>query len=148
MADTTEHEAIERFVDGTRLAADYMLQLQNIDKFPRSSAKFLKAVREASGSAHQLAHMQQNPVFFEIRDQLEVMMKQSAQIAFANHIGKKPPLVNGRNVFICNSDLLKALAILGKKIATSKAMKRHEALVILDQRERIAKAELHANPSS
>lgn len=142
MADTTEHEAITRFVDGTRYAADYMLQLQFIDKFPKASTHLLKYVRDASGSAHQLGHMQQNPIFFEIRDQLESMMRNAANVALQNHIGKKCPMVGGRSVFVHNSDLLKALSILGKKIASGKSMKRVEALAIMDIRERKVKAEL------
>lgn len=143
MGETTENEAISRFVDGTSCAADYMLQLQNIDRYPKSSQYLLRAIKEASGSAHQLAHMQQNPVFLQIRDQLESMMRESGRLALLNHIGKKPPLVKGRSVFIHNSDLLRALAILGKKIATSKSMKRTDVLFMVDERERNAKMKLH-----
>lgn len=148
MSETTEREAINRFIEGTRAAADYMLMLQNIDKFPRASKQFMTAIRDASGSAHQLAHMQQNPVFFDIRDQLESIMKKTAQLAFANHIGKKPPAVNGQSVFVRLSDMLKALSILGKKISSSRAMKRTDVLFAIDQREKIVKADINANASS
>lgn len=143
MSETTENEAISRFIDGTRGAADYMLQLQNIDKYPKSSQYLLRSIKEASGSAHQLAHMQQNPIFLQIRDQLEAMMRESGRLALLNHIGKNPPLMRGRSVFAHNSDLLKALSILGKKIATAKAMKRPDVLFMVDERERSIKAKLH-----
>lgn len=143
MSETTEKEAIARFVEGTRYASDYMLQLQDIDRYPRSSKHLLRWIKEASGSAHQLAHMQQNPIFLQIRDQLEAMMRDSGKIALMNHMGKKPPLVKGRSVFIHNSDILKALAILGNKIATSKSMKRSDVLFMIDERARVANVKIN-----
>ena len=141
MSETSEKEAIQRFVEGCSAAADYMLQLQHIDRHPKSSAKFMKAIRDASGSAHQLAHMQQNPVFLEIRDQLEEMTRGAAGMAFANHVGKKPPMIGGQNMFVYCSDLLKAMCILGKKISSAKAMKREEVLFMIGEREKKAKVE-------
>lgn len=33
--------------------------------------RFMEAVKQAAGCAHQLAHMQQNPSYFQVRDLLE-----------------------------------------------------------------------------
>jgi hypothetical protein len=43
--------------------------------------RFMDAMRSASGCAHQLAHMQQNPGFLKIRDLLEGVRTQAATMA-------------------------------------------------------------------
>ena len=43
--------------------------------------RFLDALKQASGSAHQLAHAQQNPRWLQVRDNLEVLRTTAATMA-------------------------------------------------------------------
>lgn len=62
MAETTEPEMLLRFMDG---------------------------LRQASGSAHQLAHAQQNPAFLAVRDTLEALRVTAMKMATASPVPRQ-----------------------------------------------------------
>lgn len=137
MSETSEREAVERFVDGLRQGADAVLKLQFPNKHPFSSTQFLKAMTGASGSANQLAVMQGNPDFQGIRDAIEMLAKQVQTMAINNHFGMEPKRINGKNPFVEVSELLRGIARHGERIATSKPMARQTALAAVDHKQNI-----------
>lgn len=48
---------------------------------PEALIRLLEGLRQASGSAHQLAHMQRNPQWLQIRDMLEAVRYNCQKLA-------------------------------------------------------------------
>lgn len=126
MSETTEKEAITRFTESIARASSYINDLSDINKHPFSSGIIAQALRDASGSAYQLGHMQRNPDFFRIRDQLELLTKQAALLAYNNHINRNMQTVKGKNPFEYMKEMLIGISEIGKRLATSKAVPEAE----------------------
>lgn len=132
-----EHEMIERFFDGCNKAADRAKQFTVCEEQekPQLFIDFVAALKVAAGSAHQLAHAQENPIFLGIRDTLEKV------IAGTNDLVTCGPKSKGSWVVIKQS--LEGIANKGKKHATSRAMSRQDVLANLDLRKIKLNAELN-----
>lgn len=124
---------LDRYCDGLKMAASRAGEFYKspTEKRPQLFVDFLHGIKVAAGSSHQLAHSQENTKWLEIRDKLEQIID----------IGKHfPPATDNRStVWIKVKTLLETLEVTGRKLATSKAMKRSELLVNLNERELIAR---------
>lgn len=130
----TESEMIERFLDGLKKAsstAKEFVTAEEKDK-PKLFVKFIDSVKVSAGSSHQLALQQENTHFLDLRDLLEDVIEASQSLTVFS--GNQGPL------WTMISTSLDQMAERGRKLATSKAMKRVDVLANLNLRE--AKARL------
>lgn len=125
----SESEMTSRFADGLAQASDRakdFMSAKEVDK-PKLFVEFIQGLKIAAGSAHQLAHTQENPHFLTLRDILEKIIE----------LGQTLPTFkqtqNGMWLSIKKS--LDEMAIKGKKMATSKAVLRSDVLEMLDLRQ-------------
>jgi hypothetical protein len=51
--------------------------------------RFMDAMKQAAGCAHQLAHMQQNPNWLRIRDLLEGVRQQASKIGAGRSVPRQ-----------------------------------------------------------
>jgi hypothetical protein len=137
MAEVTEQEALKRFVNGLKECAASMLKLEDIEKYPNESSRFTYYIRDAIGSAYQLGHMQRNPDFFRIRDQLELLAKQAAMLGLQNHLGSVGMTLDGKNPFHVISEILTKTCEIGQRIATSKPLTKEQLDLAIDRRIKI-----------
>ena len=125
----SEKEMLDRYCDGLSKAAaragEFFRSPQ--EKRPKLFIDFIEGIKVAAGSAHQLAHAQENPKWLEIRDKLEQILE----------VGKHyPPATENRSsVWIKVKGLLENMEIFGRKLGTSKAMTRIEVLANINARE-------------
>src|ERR1700731_2722949 len=134
MSDTSEHEMIERLIDGARTAARRVQDMCRSVRFgmpipPLVLIRFRHALRAASGSAHQLGHAQSNATFFAIHDQLD---------QFGTHL-TAATLVGGERAGFALATIGAALDRLwraAEQVASSKAMPRQDVLAALDERQK------------
>lgn len=143
MSDVTEHEAISRFIEGIKEASSSIRLLEDFEKNRDETTKFAKALRVASGSAWQLYHMQDNPDFLAIRDQLEILMKQGSIMAVNKHLGFNIKAKYGVSPFVALSNMLLAISEIGARLATSKAVPRNVVLGALDERQKNLQKTVH-----
>jgi hypothetical protein len=85
--EPTEHEIIERLIDAVRSAADCLSSAcrriaSGVSPRPATAVDLLRHLRQASGCAGQLVHVQRNPQFLEVRDGLEDMATLISRVAF------------------------------------------------------------------
>lgn len=139
MRDVTEQEAIEKFTEGLSQASSCLKLMCHPWLHPEEKKKFAKAMVDASGSANQLAVMQQNPVFFSIRDQLEVMTKVVSDMAISLQFKEVRPQQT-RAAFNQISVVLKTIAEKGRTLAHSKPLARADALAMMEDKRIIAAA--------
>lgn len=125
----SELEMINRFVDGCNGAADRAKQFIKCEEHekPGLFVNFVDHLKNAAGSAHQLAHAQENPLFLNIRDVLEKVVAGSQDLITCG------PKSNGAWLSIKNS--LEGMAVRGRQMATSRAMSRQDVLAHLDVRQ-------------
>lgn len=124
----SENEMCERYIDSLKKAASHA------DEFVKNESNnkielfldFLDSIKISAGSAHQLAHAQENPKWLDIRDILEGIME----------VGKSIPMMKGDDRPIwsrINKSLLDMISA-GDKIFNMKGMTRKDVLANLDHR--------------
>ena len=120
----TEKQVLNRYVDGLREAssrAQEMMRSQESDK-PKILVDFIHAMRTSAGSAHQLAHSQQDhsTAWLNLRDLLEKIIE----------IGEVLPLITSKSngSWLTIKQQLDQMIVNGEKLFTSKAFSRHEIL--------------------
>jgi hypothetical protein len=59
---------------------------------PEMLMRFMQALKDAAGSAHQLAHAQQNPNWLSVRDLLEATREQGAKMAMRRSMPRQDVL--------------------------------------------------------
>lgn len=133
MSDITEAEMVERLVDGAGDAADCIREMcQAITMMmaptPNSLIRFRRAMKDASGSAGQLAHAQQNPAYLTLRDQMEAIVPQATQAAMSRDPRAGLMLAQIGTVLDGLRD-----AVL--QIAVAKSVPRPDVLAMLDERK-------------
>lgn len=132
MTEATEAEMVGRFVDGCRNAADCAARIcrafmQDAIPAPGDLTTMLRWMRQASGSAGQLAHAQANPAFLSIRDNLETMRGMVMRVSLAD------PLRSGLLLATLGNALTQAAVTVGR-IATARPIARPDVLAALDAR--------------
>lgn len=124
-----EPEMIERFSDSLKKSAARAAEFLKtpLEKQPALFIDFIDGLKVAAGSAHQLAHAQENPHFLRIRDTLEKIIE----------IGQVLPTFNGRQSGLWFKIKLSIEGIeqQGTKMARAKARSRQDVLVDLMRRE-------------
>lgn len=143
MSETSEREAIQRLTESLKQASDCLHRMCQPWMYPGEAKKFSTALSDAAGSAGQLGAMQQNPGFFTIRDNLEVMLKMISEMALKLQLHEIPPQ-KAKDAFRGVSKILAALAVKGQQIATSKPLARNEVLNLLDKNQAVAAAKSDA----
>ena len=134
MSDATEHEMLERLVDATRSAADRIQDacralMLNAPIAPRTLTELRHSLRQASGSAHQLGHAQQNPAFWGLRDALDGVGQTVTAAALSRSEASGMALAQV-------GSLLDRLWQEARKKATGKAVTRADALAMVDARQK------------
>lgn len=127
--EITEYEMIERYVDGLNKSASKAKEIMTatLEQKPALFVDFVSGVKVAAGSAHQLAHAQENPHFLSIRDLLEGVIIASQDVVVFDQ------KYNGLWMKIKND--LEHMAVTGRKMANGKAMSRQAVLDNLDSRQ-------------
>ena len=133
--EITEKDAIKRLRNGLLEAADLVVQLDKPDVYPSSSRLFMKAMKEASGSANILGFYQDRPDFFRLRDMLEMMAAQVAELATARYFNTSQIKLNGSNPFQIIKIQLENAAVAAKKIGESKSQSKTDLEQTLVARE-------------
>ena len=135
MAEITEKQAIQGFIDNLKRASSLIKQCADPDKNPNSSHTFVKCMGSASGYANILGNYQQNMDWYRVRDMIEDLTIQAANMAIDNFFGKFPILANGENGFLRLAMTLNSVAEVGHKLATSKAVTRQQLVDACNARE-------------
>lgn len=134
--EITESEMISRFVDSLKKSASRAEEITKVEdnKKPKIFIDFINGLKISAGSAHQLAHAQQNPGFLNIRDTLEGIIEVGQRL---------PTFYNSQNIiWLKIKESLTELAQRGEKLATSKAVARTDVLAMLDVRQKKASEDL------
>jgi hypothetical protein len=127
--EVSEYEMIERFSDSLKKSAARAGEFLRtpLEKQPTLFVDFIEGLKTAAGSAHQLAHAQENPNFLRIRDTLEAIIG----------IGQTLPTFNraqsGKWFEIKLA--IEGIELQGSKMARQKAMKRQDVLAELVLRD-------------
>ncbi len=132
MLEITEKEMLDRYVDGLKRAVSHAKEFHNSspDQKPQLFLDFIDGIKVAAGSAHQLAHAQENPKWLSTRDILEAVIAASQDIkVFIQEDNKHWDQIK---------TALEGMIVMGTKLATSKAMKRIDVLAHLDERAKNA----------
>jgi len=120
---------IERYVDGLKKAADRAKDFMTVEenKKPTLFVEFIDSLKIAAGSAHQLAHAQENPNFLDIRDTIEKVIE----------IGQHLPTFTNKQagMWLSIKVSLEGLAEKGRRMATNRALTRQNVLKNLDIRK-------------
>ncbi len=130
--EITEAEMLDRYCDGLKRASSRAKEftVASGDKKPELFVDFIDSLKVAAGSAHQLAHAQENPKWLSTRDLLEGVIAVSQSITvFTNDDNPFWNQIEGS---------LNKMIHTGKTLATSKAMKRVDVLAHLEAREKNA----------
>lgn len=59
---------------------------------PQMLSRFLDGIRQASGSAHQLAHARRDPRWLKVRDMLEAIRNSGSQLAVRSALSETATL--------------------------------------------------------
>lgn len=59
---------------------------------PEMLVRFVDGLKAAAGSAHQLAHAQENPKWLTVRDKLEMLIMAGQQLAMAKSMPRQQVL--------------------------------------------------------
>ena len=59
---------------------------------PEMLVRFVDGLKIAAGSAHQLAHAQENPTWLDVRDKLEILIIAGQQMAMAKSMPRQEVL--------------------------------------------------------
>lgn len=127
----SEHEMIERFYDNLKKSSSRVKEFmtaQEQDK-PALFVDFIDGLKVAAGSAHQLAHAQENPHFLGIRDVIEKVIE----------VGQELPTFTGQQagIWFKIKTSLDGIAERGRQMSVSKALSRQEVLLELDHRQKV-----------
>lgn len=131
--EPTEHEVIERLIDAARSAADCLSVAcrriaSGVSPRPATIVDLLRHIRQASGCAGQMVHVQRNPRFLEIRDGLESMARLLSQVAL-----HPTPMVGA--VLAQYGTVLDGLWREAKRMAEAKPVANQDVLEMLDHRQ-------------
>lgn len=122
---------IERYTDGLQRSAsrakEFIEEKSEIKK-AELFVDFIDGIKVAAGSAHQLAHAQENPKWIDTRDLLEGVIAVSQSITVFS--GVDPSL------WTSIKTSLERMIVTGKNLYTAKAMLRSDVLRNLDAREK------------
>lgn len=123
-----ESEMISRYVDSLRKSASKAKEFTEVElnKKPEIFVEFIDGLKIAAGSAHQLAHSQENPKWLSIRDILEKIIE----------LGQYLPTFSNQSypLWMKIKTQLEELAESGTKMAFSSSMPRYEVLSRLNHR--------------
>lgn len=124
----SEAEAIERYLEGLKKSASRAEEFLTAKSEEKAQLfiDFIDGIKVAAGSAHSLAHYQQNPKWLDTRDILEGVIAVSQSILA--HTGDDLPF------WKTIKTALDTMQITGRTLASSRAMKRSEVLKHLDER--------------
>ena len=61
---------------------------------PEMLVRFVDGLKVAAGSAHQLAHAQENPNWLKVRDMLESLIEKGQKMALAKSMPRQDVLAN------------------------------------------------------
>jgi len=129
----TEAEMLERYIDGLKKSAsraEEFLTAESEDK-AQLFIDFIDGIKVAAGSAHQLAHAQANPKWLDTRDLLEAVIAVAQSILI--HTDDDKPFWKKIKAS------LEVMQVTGRTLATSRAMKRSDVLLHLDERSKNAR---------
>lgn len=131
-----ENEMIERFADSLKKSASRAKEFTEADESdrPKIFVDFIDGIKVAAGSAHQLAHAQENPFWLQLRDLLEKVIEISSTF-----VRYSPSQKKHWNIIKVS---LEHLASRGITMARAKPISRENALVELDNRAKAAALEL------
>ena len=126
----SESEMIERFSQGLSKSAARAKEFLTIpqDKKPQTFVDFIDGIKVAAGSAHQLAHAQENPHWLEVRDYLEGVIE----------LGQNLPTLSTEKTSHLSLQVetnLLNMKDIGIKMARAKPMSRNDVLANLTLRE-------------
>jgi hypothetical protein len=124
----TEAEMLERYIDGLKKSAsraEEFLTAESEEK-ARLFIEFIEGIKVAAGSAHQLAHAQENPKWLDTRDLLEAVITVAQSILVHTE--------DDRPFWQKIKTSLEIMQVTGRTLATSRAMKRSDVLLHLDER--------------
>lgn len=126
----TEAEMLERFIDANKKAASRAQEITEAEekKKPGLFVEFVNSVKVAAGSAHQLAHAQENAKWLDVRDLLENIVTVSMSL----------PQKQQDVLWIRIKEFLIEIADSGRKLATMRSMTRKEVLENIDHRSTVA----------
>lgn len=126
---------IERFEDGLKKSAARAKEFITTEEFkkPALFVDFIDGLKVAAGSAHQLAHAQENPYFLGIRDTIEKIIE----------IGQELPTFSGAQagLWFTIKTSLEGIALTGGKMARAKAISRQNVIKELDHRQSLIQTE-------
>ncbi len=133
MTDLTETQTVARLVDNAKNAADCAAQMClalrfNVPVSPKLLIRFRSALRQSSGCAHHLAHMQQNPQFLALRDAMDQTSSLATKISMGNGAMAGAVLAHIGTV-------LDRLWQQAERMATAKPVARADVLAMLDVRK-------------
>lgn len=128
----SEAEVMERYIEGLRQSAERageFLTAEDKEK-PKLFVEFIDGIKTAAGSAHAMAHYQENPKWLDTRDLLENIIT----------VGMTLPHFSEETKPVWSSIKTSLLQMVetGKKLATMKSMKRVDVLANLDFRAKNA----------
>lgn len=128
---------LDRYTDGLKKSASAANQITRslLESRPKIFVEFVSGMKVAAGSAHQLAHAQQNVKWLSIRDLLEGVIEKSQDIVTFNS--------EANPFWFSIEKSLQSLCERGIKMATSKAVTRADLLVDVAAREAILKKKLN-----
>lgn len=119
---------IERLIDSLKKAASRAVEFTKAreqDK-PELFVDFIDGLKVAAGSAHQLAHSQENPRWLDVRDYLEGTIE----------VGQHLPVEYGSEVIWDKiSEMLLNLSVKTQQMTVARAMPRYEVLLELNKRK-------------
>lgn len=120
---------IERFDDSLRKASARAVEFNRtpLEKRPALFVDFIDGLKVAAGSAHQLAHTQENPHFLKIRDTIESVIE----------VGQVMPTMSDEHsgLWLRISNSLEGIRFAGMKQARGSVLSRQQVLTELALRE-------------
>ena len=126
---------IERLADSLKRASSRAKEFMTAVEAekPKLFVDFISNLKIAAGSCHQLGLYQENTNFLKMRDNLEKVIE----------VGQSLPTFTGNQsgLWFSIKTSLDNMAEQGKRMATSKGMKRSDVLVELALREKAARPE-------
>lgn len=133
---------LSRYIDGLKKSASAANEITRSvhEAKPKVFVNFVEGLKVSAGSAHQLAHAQQNVQWLGIRDLLEAIIDKSQTIVVFNS--------SANHLWLSIETSLRNLMEKGKKMATSKAVTRVELLADVALREASVKKQLDEEVSA
>lgn len=120
--EITEKEAIKGLQANLKEAAGVVIMLADPEVFPKSSSRFIKAMSHAGGYANILGFYQAKVDFHRVRDMIEKLSAQVAELATARFFNPKVVKLNGANPFLVIQKTLLDVAEVARGIGESKSL--------------------------